>query len=960
MSASSARQNRQNQDQNTAGAEFPHPYIEYAVGGAHNRNKLRRIEEFAPDMRRHDVFRSMLRFPEIMTAYMKGNAGSVSGYQGSTLAEFFPADFDHEEEAEKALEDARRTVRRWEALYGLPPDALRYYFSGSKGFHVEVPGDLFGGFEPGKDTAARLKALAQWMLGESSTADMDVYNTTRLWRVPNTKHSGSGRYKVPLSPQEFLTLGMQQIWELVRNPRSGIVFTDPSEFGVVDELEQLWQKTKGADDTRSWHEPLDTAAILNGVPLGERDTTLFKLACKLRGAGVPQDIAERLTVEAAQNCDPPVPEREALQKVKNAYSRYQPNGDPPVLNTTNGSHSYLRTDLGNAERFVNGCRGKAMWCGARRSWLVWDGTRWVWDDRKHIVRMAHRVARTIFADAQHTEDQEEQKQIAKWAMTSQSEARINAMISQAAPYLAVGIEELDTDPWVLNCQNGTLDLKTGTLKKHDPADLITKIVPVEYDPDAKAPRFEQFLRETLVEEDLISFVKRFSGYTLTGVTRERVMTILYGFGKNGKSTLVELLQKVLGDYSTNTDVETLLTKRGGGVPNDVAALKGARFVSAAEVEKGRRLAESKVKQLTGNDTVTARFLHGEFFDFKPEFKLWLSTNNKPEIRGTDDAIWDRIRLIPFTQRFEGSKADPNLPETLREEMNGVLAWLVEGCLEWQEHGLCEPVRVTEATQGYREEMDTLAAFFEEHCVIHPNAEVPATPLFNRYKRWCEDALEPQETQKAFGMRLSERGFESIKLTRGSHKGNKGWRGIGFRVDDPPPDDDDNPTFTTQKAPSEEFNGPPGGPLPADGPLAESGLDMRNEGVGVDEVDHGGPKNDIFDLDHPRVGENPEKRSTSSTSSTPHPQENNQAPQRPVSFDAKPGEDVTVEELQRRQTQQESGVVEESPEDDALLAAGWKQRDRGDNSFWLHPESGFAYSREVALRYIDGNVSAREY
>src|SRR5215218_5853712 len=314
---------------------------------------------------------------------------------------------------------------------------------------------------------------------------------------------------------------------------------------------------------------------------------------------------------------------------------------------------YARTDLGNAERFVDAHHDRVLWCPARKAFLCWDGRRYAWDERGEVVKLAHATARGIFHEAAEAEDEEEQKKIAGFAAISQNTTRIRAMLTEAKPYLAVGMDELDADPWLINCQNGTLDLRTGKLKDHDPADHITKIVPAEYDPEATRSRFLRFLKETLIDDAVIKFVKRYSGYTLTGITRERLLAILYGFGKNGKTTLVELLRDVMGNYATNTDTETLLMKRYQGVGNDVAALKSARFVSAAEVEQGRRLAESKVKQLTGRDTVTARFLFGEPFNFTPEFKLWLSTNNKPVIQGTDDAIWDRIRLIPFTQRFDG-------------------------------------------------------------------------------------------------------------------------------------------------------------------------------------------------------------------------------------------------------------------------------------------------------------------
>ncbi len=527
---------------------------------------------------------------------------------------------------------------------------------------------------------------------------------------------------------------------------------------------------------------------------------------------------------------------------------------------------YERSDLGNAEKFVDMHGNRVRWCPALKSWLFYDGRRWARDERGEVVKLAHLTARSRLQDAAAEEDPAKQKEIAKFAISSQNEGRINGMLSQAKPYLVVCMDELDRDPWVINCLNGKLDLRSGQLHPHDPADLITKLAPVEYDPEAECPRFKKYLKETLLDEALISFVKRYAGYTLTGITRERLFAILYGFGKNGKTTLVELLQDAMGDYATNTDTETILAKKYQGVGNDVAALKGARFVSAAEVEKGRRLAESKVKQLTGSDTVTARFLFGEHFNFRPEFKLWLSTNNKPVIQGTDDAIWDRIKLIPFTQRFEGGKADPKLPEKLREEMAGVFAWLVEGCLEWQEHGLGEPDSVKAATNQYREEMDTLAAFLEDRCVVHPNAVAPATPLYKQYQLWCDDAGEKPETQKMFGMRLRDRGFVSAKITRGADKDRKGWLGIGLKADDPEPEDPNDGDENPPNGPKRGGDGPRGGGLADDHPLDKSAPFAGKTSVSYTGADDSGPKKQKASSENPRVGKNVEKRSASSASS----------------------------------------------------------------------------------------------
>jgi P4 family phage/plasmid primase-like protien len=521
--------------------------------------------------------------------------------------------------------------------------------------------------------------------------------------------------------------------------------------------------------------------------------------------------------------------------------------------------NYEHSDLGNAERFIAMHGEHVRWSPTQKSWLVYDGAHWACDGLGYVTKLAHLTARSIHEDAAHEPDLSKQKGIARFAVTSQNENRINGMLSQAKPYLAVSMDDLDSDPWLFNCLGGTLDLRTGRLTPHNPADLITRLAPVGYDPEADCPRFERFLKETLVDDAVISFIKRFAGYSLTGSTRERAFAILYGFGKNGKTTLIELLQDAIGDYATNTDVETILIKnRSPGASNDVAALKGARFVSAAEVEQNRGLAESKVKQLTGSDTVTARFLFREFFDYRPEFKLWLSTNNKPLIKGTDDAIWDRVRLVPFTQRFEGDQADLKLPEKLRQELPGILAWLVQGCLEWQQHGLGEPEGVRAATAQYRQEMDTLAAFLDERCVVRSGLTAPATPLYKQYQLWCDDAGEKPETQKTFGMRLSERGFSKGRETAGVNKGRVIWLGIGLRTDNKDPNGGDDPS------PGEGFIDDPSPRV--------SGVDMPDTRNTMRGGEGSEGKNHKLCPDKPHEEKNVKKPFTPFTPFTPGPEE----------------------------------------------------------------------------------------
>lgn len=306
-----------------------------------------------------------------------------------------------------------------------------------------------------------------------------------------------------------------------------------------------------------------------------------------------------------------------------------------------------------------------------------------------------------------------------------------------------------------------IDLRTGELIPHRREDLCTKIVQIAYDPDAQCPLFKQFLRQILKNNpELINFLQRSIGYALTGSTVEQVLFILWGGGANGKSTFLEVIRALLAEYGRTADAALLMHKNHDGVRNDVARLAGARFVSTSETEAGRHLAEVLVKQLTGGDKVAARFLYSEFFEFDAQFKLFLTTNHKPVIRGTDNAIWRRIRLVPFEVTIPQEKQDKELPLKLRAELPGILAWAVRGCLRWQKSGLGQPEKVSTATAAYREEMDVIGAFLKDRCAVREDAMAVPGQLYAAYKRWCEDTGERPLTQSKLGMSLEDRGFRA--------------------------------------------------------------------------------------------------------------------------------------------------------------------------------------------------------
>lgn len=438
------------------------------------------------------------------------------------------------------------------------------------------------------------------------------------------------------------------------------------------------------------------------------------------------------------------------------------------------------TDLGNARRLVARHGADLRFCPSLRTWLVWDKARWRADVTMEIVRRAKDTVGTIYADAA-AGPEGDRRAIGTWALRSEAEARIQAMIGLAESELGIPIttEMLNKDPWVVNVLNGTVDLRTGELRPHRREDLITKVCPIEYDPTARAPLWDAFLARIMAENGhVIGFLQRAVGYSLTGLTIEQVLFILYGTGANGKTTFLEVLRGTLGDYAAQTDFSTFLAADRGGPRNDLARLAGTRFVSAVEMEGGRRLAEVLVKQVTGGDAVTARFLHREFFEFAPAFKLWLAANHKPVIRGTDRAIWRRIRLIPFTVTIPDPEQDRHLRDRLREELSGILRWAVEGCLAWQRQGLGMPDEVREATDTYREESDTLAQFLADRCVVTSDKCVAASDLYGAYTEWSEQTGEKPETQTTFGARLRERGFTKSR-TPGS--GTIRWHGLALVV-----------------------------------------------------------------------------------------------------------------------------------------------------------------------------------
>lgn len=475
-------------------------------------------------------------------------------------------------------------------------------------------------------------------------------------------------------------------------------------------------------------------------------------------------------------------------------------GAPPTSPNGNGRapdgaapaparRAFRLTDYGNAERLVYHHGEGLRYCRAWGKWLVWDGRRWQVDATGEVERRAKATVRRIDLEAAAIEGDDDESRalrnaLRRWATASESSAKIDAMIRLATsePGIPVTPDELDADPWLLNCLNGTLDLRTGALRPHNPADMITKLAPVDYNPAARSTTWESFLADATGADELARFLARAVGYSLTGDTGEEVLFFIHGPAAAGKSTFLEAIKDTLGDYGTTADFETLLWRPATGGPrNDIARLDGARLVCSIEVDEGKRLAEGLVKMLTGGDRITARFLFRESFEFTPTFKLWLAANHAPRVDADDEAMWRRILLVPFTRVVPKARRDPKLKARLRSdpaERAAILAWAVRGCLEWQCDGLRPPLIVEAATQAYRAEMNPLSDFIADACLIDPQAWAPGDKLKAAYEAWALKNGETPVNARTYGKALRACGATST--TQRTNAGvTRGWKGIGL-------------------------------------------------------------------------------------------------------------------------------------------------------------------------------------
>lgn len=466
------------------------------------------------------------------------------------------------------------------------------------------------------------------------------------------------------------------------------------------------------------------------------------------------------------------PKRKAAKRRPRPGSVLTEDGIPSVLLDEG------RTDLANARRLVAIHGDDIRFC-PQWGWLDYGGTRWAVNDLQVEAR-AKDVCRYVWRQlSMFGEDGGKAlSEIYRFARaTANAPGQRNLLrLAQSERGVAITPDDLNRDPFALNCINGTVDLRTSEIRPHRREDLLTQLCPTPYVPTAECPEYVKFIRKIMADNpDLIGFIQRALGMSLTGAIRDHVLLVAYGTGQNGKSTLFNAVLDTVGpDYAMKAPLGLLMAKQNEQHPTERADLYGKRPVFANEVDDGQRLSESLVKELTGGDPIRARFMRKDFFEFRPSHHLWLAVNHKPTIRGTDTGIWRRIRLIPFAVSIPEEEQDKRLPEKLQRERAGILAWMVRGAMEWAEHGLGEPDEVRMATAEYRDEQDVLATFLAERCEVNSYFQVKKSSLYAEYAKWAEQAGEYVLPARRFGQAIVEKGFQRFTS-------NGTWyRGIGLR------------------------------------------------------------------------------------------------------------------------------------------------------------------------------------
>ena len=693
------------------------------------------------------------------------------GFEFTVKSGFFGVDLDHCMDNTDFVDEFVETLQSYAEISR----------SGT-GVHIICKGKLPEG-------SRRKGGVEMYSEGRYFICTGDVYNAnyteirdcTESVKVLHSKYLPASTPKAEVRQQVVIDLDDAEIIDKARNCKSGTLFT----LLYNGEWEGLFPSQSEADLAFANQLAFWTGRNEAQMDRIFRSSGLMRKKWDQKRGG---DTYGNMTIsKACANCTEVYEPRKHDDDTSLAIAFFR-NGQVGAQTAVASADvkSYDATDTGNAHRLYDKYGNVLKYSYNRKKWFFWTGKKWTLDESGEVKKLADEICEDLKKEAWQIQDEDLQEAALKFAKKTAGSTCKENMIKECQHLQGIPAAPEDFDAYTdyLNVQNGIINLRNGELMPHDSAFMMSKVAGAEYDSDSKKPKlWLKFLDDvTNGNKDLQEYIQRSVGYSISGSTREQCAFFLYGMGNNGKSTFLDTVADILGDYAMNVQPDTLMLQSrlgssGGGANSDIARLKSARFVTCEEPDQGVRLNEGLLKQLTGGSKVTARHLYGDEFEFTPEFKIWVATNHKPVIRGTDVGIWRRIRLIPFEVNIPADKVDKNLKFKLREEFPQILAWAVEGAQKWQVDGLHEPECVLEATKDYKQEMDLIAGFVEQCVMIDYSCgeHVMATDLFNVYRAWAKQNNEWEMSSKKFfmeiGNKLPEKGrcgkgifYSKIRLT----------------------------------------------------------------------------------------------------------------------------------------------------------------------------------------------------
>lgn len=670
-------------------------------------------------------------------------------------------------EASYSREQILQWLKRWPACrWGLRMGSRKS--GGSGNFALDIDPDGYGSWE--------------LMIDEYQNGAFDTVRTRTPRKGEHYIFLQDDNRDIPCSYSKF-AIGIDVRGDggyIIVPPSDGYQFLlSPEDYNVIPAPQWILDRIEALKTSKT-----PAPQVEGKISSGTRNSTLASIAGTMRRRGLSQQAIEAaLLEENALRCDPPLQETEVLGIAK-SIARYEPE-DPVTAKPASPEEpppQFHRTDIGNAERLIHQFGNLIRYNDETSRWFIWDGKRWKPDALLDIEVKAIATVRDIYKDAAQAKDADTRKEIAKWGIRSETRARISAMIDMARSFVPILMEDLDTDPMLVNLGNGTFNFSTGELQPHRQEDRITKLIDINYDPEAKCPKWMEFLNLiTAKNEALKKFIQVAAGYSLTGRTDEHVFFTLHGEGNNGKTTLTETLRRVGADYAHRTNVESLMLhhRAGTGPSPYIAGLAGKRFVVGSEIQKDKRLNEALVRDLTGGDTLTADFKHQNPFTFRATHKIWLFGNHLPKITDTTVGMWRRVRIIPFLVTIppEIDKPMEIVMNEFEAEREGILAWLIEGGLKWVKHGLPSVDLINEATDHYKQEQDIFEQFLDECCERHPDFSIDRNELFKAMRDWANENNENYLIRQSKTWLTYQLKPKGILLD----KGRRNYRGIRTKV-----------------------------------------------------------------------------------------------------------------------------------------------------------------------------------